>query len=211
MVQLLLKSGASVDDTKHSYQGSLYKTTRIHEAVEVDDFDLVLFLLSAGAEINSSNCHPSKSYNQIITPLHVAIIFLRGRVRYEMVKDLLAARSDVKLCHDGHTTLHSAVGQKQCSWELVKLLLDAGAELNVLNGLDFSPLALAAELNHLSLVKNLIHTGADVNISRSYLTSALGLAISQGHKNVADVLLRNGADINAKHADGKSLLLQYCE
>ncbi|KAJ8675364.1 hypothetical protein QAD02_011150 [Eretmocerus hayati] len=205
MVQLLLKSGASVDDTNYSYEYLQYSTTCIHEAVKMNDFDLVLSLLSAGAELNCFSSHPSNLLKKV-TPLQEAMISLKGRARYEMVKRLLAAGSDVKLCHDGHTTLHSAVSQKQCSWQLVKLLLDAGAELNVLNKLGYSPLALAAQSNHLSVVKNLIHNGVDVNISRSYLTSALALAISQGHKNIADVLLRNGADINAKHADGKSLL-----
>ncbi|KAJ8675363.1 hypothetical protein QAD02_011149 [Eretmocerus hayati] len=204
MVQLLLKSGVSVDDTNDLNQGLSYSTTCIHEAVKVNDFDLILFLLSAGAEINCLSSNSFDFYEEV-TPLQQAIISLKGRARYEMVKRLLAAGSDVRLCHHGHTTLHSAVSQKQCSWQLVKLLLDAGAELNVLNGLDFSPLALAAELNHLSLVKNLIHAGADVNISRSYRTSALELALSRGHKNVFEALLRNGADINIMDAEGRNL------
>ncbi|KAJ8675362.1 hypothetical protein QAD02_011148 [Eretmocerus hayati] len=196
MVKLLLDSGANLKhrdwlnygplhvaiQIKNHKMSSIHSTTCIHEAVKVNDYKLVLLLQSAGAEINSLSSISSTKCDDKVTSLHVAIIFLRGRVRYEMVKDLLAAGSDVRLCHNGDTTLHYAVSEHQCSWKLVKLLLDAGAELNVLNKLDYSPLALAAQSNHLNL-----------------------LAITEGHKNVAKVLLRNGADINTKNEIGKTL------
>ena len=53
---------------------------------------------------------------------------------------------------------------KDGSLELVKLLLDAGSELNRVSIIGMTALMLAAEKGHTEIVKALIDAGADVNL-----------------------------------------------
>ncbi|KAJ8684014.1 hypothetical protein QAD02_019806 [Eretmocerus hayati] len=203
MVRIILDAGVSLPEKEHLYRGCQYNTTCIHEAVRSNDFLLVLLLVDAGAEINCFD-GTADGYVQD-TPLQVALT-LEGQSRYEMVQKLIAAGSDVRLCHNGYTVLHTAVVQETCDWELVQLLLDAGAQLNCLSRLSISPVALATKFNRLDLVKKMIDAGADINISKTCYNSALNFAITNHNKDLVDLLLKSGADVNARDSDGKSIL-----
>ncbi|KAJ8664474.1 hypothetical protein QAD02_006136 [Eretmocerus hayati] len=209
MVKLLMKSEASLSEKEHMYRGVLYNTTCLHEAVRSNDLLMVQYFLDAVAEVNCFNNGFYAVLEKVErdTPLQVALT-LEGQARYKIVKMLLAAGANIGLCHNGYTCLHTAVAQKECSWELIKMLLDAGAELNCLCRLNISPLALAAKWNHVKIVEKMIEAGANINISNCCSNSALQLAISNQRKNIVNLLLKKGADVNARDIDGKNML--YC-
>ncbi|KAJ8683457.1 hypothetical protein QAD02_019249 [Eretmocerus hayati] len=177
MVRLLLNAGASVNDENLIYRvGYSCKTTCIHQAVKIHDFDLVLLFLGAGANINCFDNYGNGRSKE--TPLHVAL-GLKKQAQYEMVRKLIAAGSDVNLSDDGHSCLHRAIAQEECSWELVQILLNAGAQLNCVSQSRLSPLSIAVQWHNESLVKKMIEAGADVNISKDCYMSPLYVSCSE--------------------------------
>ncbi|KAJ7136784.1 ankyrin repeat-containing domain protein [Mycena epipterygia] len=80
--------------------------------------------------------------------------------------------------------------------DLVRLLLEFGADINVL-GHYGTPLQAASEAGYASLVELLTERGADVNAPGGYFGTALQAASHEGHYSVVELLIQKGADVNA--------------
>jgi ankyrin repeat protein len=74
----------------------------------------------------------------------------------------------------------------------IRLLLDAGAELNPKEGT--SPLCAAAFAGDVESIKLLLDRGADINLRSGMLGSALNFALACGHDEAARLLIARGAD-----------------
>ena len=83
--------------------------------------------------------------------------------------------------------------------DMVKLLIENGADVNLKGEAWYGPLHAAAANGHIEVVKILLENGADVNIFHQ--NKPLHNAAMNGHIEVAEILLDNGADINAKGTD----------
>ena len=77
------------------------------------------------------------------------------------------------------------------------MLLQNGADVNAVDGEEWTPLHFAASEGHVDVVKVLIQNGADVNAIDERKMTALHYTARYGHVDVAKVLLQNGADVNA--------------
>jgi len=82
---------------------------------------------------------------------------------------------------------------------VVKLLIEKGADVNLKGEAWYGPLHAAAAKGHIEVVKILLENGADVNIFHQ--NKPLHYAAMNGHIEVARILLAHGADINAKGTD----------
>ncbi|VEL08877.1 unnamed protein product [Protopolystoma xenopodis] len=92
--------------------------------------------------------------------------------------------------------------------EVCKMLLDAGADIEV-GGVGCStPLMEAAQEGHLDLVAALIKRGANVNSITATGDTALHYAAENGHVKVCQLLLASGADINAMPEGGRTPLMK---
>ena len=83
--------------------------------------------------------------------------------------------------------------------DVVKLLIENGADVNLKGEAWYGPLHAAASKGHIEVVKILLENGADVNIFQQ--NKPLHNAAMNGHIEVAEILLAHGADINAKGTD----------
>ena len=94
------------------------------------------------------------------------------------------------------TPLHMAAKGGQS--EIVKLLLESGADANAAQESGGTPLLYAAEAGHQEIVKLLLDAGANVNATYT-LTKATPLhkAALAGHNEVVRLLLAGGADVRA--------------
>ncbi|KAI9785283.1 MAG: hypothetical protein M1816_000469 [Peltula sp. TS41687] len=95
--------------------------------------------------------------------------------------------------------------------ELVKTLLEAGADVNAKQADGFVETALqaASTAGHFEVVKSLLDAGADVNAepADNYSLTLLQRAVQLGHVEVVEKLLEAGADVNEKPANNYGLTL----
>ncbi|CAL1296829.1 unnamed protein product [Larinioides sclopetarius] len=89
----------------------------------------------------------------------------------------------------GNTALHiaSLAGQE----EVVRVLVQAGANVNSQSQNGFTPLYMAAQENHDSVVSFLLANGANQSLATEDGFTPLAVALQQGHDKVVAVLLEN--------------------
>jgi ankyrin repeat protein len=87
---------------------------------------------------------------------------------------------------------------KQGNVEAVKMLLNAGADVNAQGGHCGNALQIASRYGHEAVVRLLLDKGVDVNVLRGRWGNALQAASRYGHEVVVQLLLDKGADVNAQ-------------
>jgi ankyrin repeat protein len=108
---------------------------------------------------------------------------------------LLEAEVDAK-DNSEQTALHLAAEGGHT--EVVKLLLEKGAEINSPGGLYGRPLQHAVRSRNEALVRLLLDKGADINAQGGVTKSALIEAVDLGLEGLVRLLVENGANVNAK-------------
>lgn len=88
--------------------------------------------------------------------------------------------------------------------DIVELLLDKGAKINLRDSVGYSPLYAACQNGHDSTIRILLSKGADVNLSSNNGASPIYRACENCHKSTVQLLLKYGADINKRHNAGCS-------
>jgi ankyrin repeat protein len=100
---------------------------------------------------------------------------------------------------NNQTALHLAANNGNL--ELVKLLIEKGADVNAKTNDDATPLHVAANNDNLELVKLLIENDADVNAKTNKGATPLHMAAVNGHFDIAKLLIENDAKVNEKTND----------
>jgi TPR repeat protein len=90
--------------------------------------------------------------------------------------------------------------------EVVRDLLEAGADVNAKEENGFTALMYAATLGHVGVVDALVEAGADVNAEGDQRVTALMCAVVGGEIGILEVLIRAGADVNVVSALGETAL-----
>ncbi|XP_037813590.1 protein fem-1 homolog B isoform X2 [Lucilia sericata] len=147
---------------------------------------------------------------QSVTPLTMAA--MAGNTMY--VKTLLShynidLERECNVIFDGlvvygATALWVAAGLGHL--QVVKLLVNNGANINHNTKAQSSPLRAACYDGRLDIVKYLIEHGADVNLGNKYNNTCIMIAAYKGHAHVVDTLLKNGANPNEQALCGATAL-----
>ena len=128
-------------------------TTPLFVAVEHGNLEMVRLLLDFGAKVNARN-------DEKQTPL----MMLDEDASVELVELLLRKDAKVnRVAENGDTALIRAAGQNVAP-EVLKTMIDAGAELDVQNDEGLTALMKAADRENLENVRLLVMAGADVNL-----------------------------------------------
>jgi len=90
--------------------------------------------------------------------------------------------------------------------EIMKILIQKGADVNLQTPKGFTSLMRAVNSNIEETVNLLLDNGANVNLKDYQGTIALYYTIRNNNTNIADILLKKGADINTQDKDGDTLL-----
>ncbi len=113
------------------------------------------------------------------------------------IKKLLDQGFDVNAQAEGDYCNALQAAAEEGNPEIVKLLLERGADINQAGPLG-NALSRAAEEGHLKTVELLLERGADVNAQGGYYGSALHAAARDGRQEMVNLLLEYGADVNAQ-------------
>ncbi|MFC3196244.1 ankyrin repeat domain-containing protein [Parapedobacter deserti] len=119
------------------------------------------------------------------TPLGVATHFGNE----DIVRLLLANGADPNIqSQNGYNVypLHAAIGSGFDS--IAKMLIEAGAEVNVLQSSRTSPLHLASQNGNIDLIILLLENGALLEIKNDMGKTASDLAAEKGHMEIANIL-----------------------
>jgi hypothetical protein len=90
--------------------------------------------------------------------------------------------------------------------EVVKTLIEAGADVNEPGDYGQSMVMLAADHKNIEILEMLIAAGADVNRPNEYKIAPLASAAEQGNMEIIETLLKAGAKVNARNTYGGTAL-----
>ncbi len=139
--------------------------------------DLVRLFLDRGAEVNASSRGG--------TPLHCAL----ASRRVEITKLLVARGADVALNNGpcGRAPLHMAV-REGSPMEIVKLLLENGADVNALDGNRATPLHEACWHRDRAMAAFLIERGAELEVKDIQGRTPLSVARREEEQAIVKLL-----------------------
>ena len=89
---------------------------------------------------------------------------------------------------------------------VVVFLLENGANINVRDTIDQTPIIIAAFNGCRDIVKMLLDAGANIEHKNDQGENALISAVQEGHIDTVKLLLDAGADVNQSNTDGETAL-----
>ncbi len=184
-----------------SYVGSPISSSELKKrmflAAQSGDVPQMEQILGAGADINSRDEHND-------TPLIVG-----ARHGQAGIVKLLIGKKGVDFDATNHsrgTALLSACERGHP--EIVKLLLEVGANPNFKSLEGLTPLAIASRQGNTEIAKLLLARGADIKARTENGKTALNLASGRGQLDLVKLLLENQADLGAADLDGGTALTE---
>jgi hypothetical protein len=154
----------------------------------------IALLLKYGADLSLKDRNGN-------TPLHVAV-----QVGYslDIIQSLLAAQAPVNAQNSaGDACLHIALRAKR--YDYAKALLDAGADIFLVNGRNESPLAVAIALGPDAL--DAVLTQANVRTRDNYGNTPLHVAVGlRAAPDAVAMIIAKGSDVNARNNAGDTPL-----
>lgn len=197
-----------------------HHNTALRSAVGAGQLDAAQLLVAHGADVHQVNHGGSSLMEAAVYSGHPAIVNWLARAGLEIGIVELSAIGDVEGVMSllesnptgmaerdrrGLTALHHAA---RCGHvELIKLLVDRGADLHVANRHGHVPLSIAVEESQIEAATYLLTKGADPNARGGhYQGTVLHRAVLRRNLPMVVALLNGGADPNRRDANGKTPL-----
>ncbi|CAM9764004.1 unnamed protein product [Ascophyllum nodosum] len=128
-----------------------------------------------------------------------AVSFAVSHDKPEVLRALLKAGASTKspnpIFLEEKVPLYEAV--KMDNRAIVRILIDAGADLERPSQNCYTPLSVAARTNNTAVIKTLVEAGADIEGKCKMTHTPLLFAAWSGHANATEKLLRRGANMHA--------------
>ncbi|GMH36847.1 hypothetical protein BSKO_04720 [Bryopsis sp. KO-2023] len=123
------------------------------------------------------------------------------------VKELLSKGADLSSTHEDsrYTPLHAATRFGHV--EIVKILIEAGANIFARAAYGLSTLHIAVTYGQLNVIKVLIEAGANANARDNKDDTSLHSAAYAGSPELVQFLLENGAEIDARNKFGSTPII----
>jgi ankyrin repeat protein len=190
---------ARIDDGEDVNARDADGLTALHRAAAGGHFEVVRALLDAGADPDAPSHQPTpKPAPEPMTP-GAAVIELStpegASALGGLVGKIWEASRGKKPKVQGHTALTEAVANDHA--DVVELLLERGANLDVRDAEGFTALTLAVAKGHRAIVAALVRRGADLEALAADGMTALMIAAADGRLDLVQLLLDAGADPNA--------------
>ncbi|EEP77938.1 predicted protein [Uncinocarpus reesii 1704] len=186
-LQVILEKGADVNGQDPG------GWTALMMAAESGYTDAVRFLLEEGADANIRECGQ-----------RTALWYAINRVHEPAITLLIEYGADVNASVYGVTPTMLAI--ERGSMAIVKLLLDAGANMDAQDYHGQTALHISALNGQGEILKLLAEKGADLTIVDDIGRSPLMLAVNKHQNGLVKLLLETGAGVEAKAQDGSTAL-----
>ncbi|MFC1763445.1 ankyrin repeat domain-containing protein [Planctomycetota bacterium] len=227
-VKLLIAEGAGVDakwgDITIKEDEKKSKQTPLCYAVDINNIDLVKILVEAGADVNAGPWSPPlvkavgknnmamaeylidhgadlnspPDWGSLLQAVHVGNI--------EMMKLLLKKGADVNATEYTTPLLEAVTRHRQVDKEIVKLLLEHGANVDNKASWEEPPLGWAISLNDPYFRNILLAHGANVETKNPLGETYLQSVARSGRTESIQWLLEAGANFNAMSDNGQTAL-----
>ncbi|XP_060576349.1 transient receptor potential cation channel subfamily A member 1-like [Ruditapes philippinarum] len=206
MVEMLLfTEGCTIDCRDED------RLTPLHEACQLKQSHVAKYLIDHGADTDARDISDS-------TPLlFAAAEGLTDIIHVILDKDIFSdkaqkwkgnAGKDAMMNHvdnEGTSALHLAVQNYQM--EVIDLLIENGAEINMQNNTNYTPLHMAVIGGQINIVNQLLDKGADIEARDGDHMTPVHRCAMYGKKDVLEVLLQKGANCNARTSEQMTPLL----
>lgn len=123
------------------------------------------------------------------------------------VRRLLATGADVNVVDKEIDSTALAQAVQRDKRELVKILLDAGADVNEKNDAGLTALMYVADDTSIEVVEDLIAAGAKIEIKDDEGKNALHHAASYASVEALQALIKAGASVDARDESGRTALM----
>ncbi|KFY93237.1 hypothetical protein V498_04525 [Pseudogymnoascus sp. VKM F-4517 (FW-2822)] len=156
IVELLLDSGADINSEDRTL-----KNSSLLEAIRKKDSKLSKQLLVAGAAVNGTDSNNNFRFGFIDTVTVLPAVVDWGH--YRLIQDTINAGAEIDAREEGGTRTALFVAVEKKNKEAIKLLVDAGANVNASGSVSTGKTVLmaASRNNDLPTVQYLLELGAD--------------------------------------------------
>lgn len=165
-----------------------------HQRMQRSQADMLAMLAkqSSGIEVSADQMMPTETEDQ--QGLWAACLGNDA----QPIRDLLARGVSPNFYHFGNTPLVTAC--QHSTPEIVRLLVEGGANVNTSDRMGNSPFAAACTKGNLEMVRLLRPRIADVDAPGPRGATPLMFAAAGGHREIVEFLLEEGADPHKKDA-----------
>ncbi|KAF8166996.1 ankyrin repeat-containing domain protein [Mycena galopus ATCC 62051] len=222
IVRLLLQHGADVNP-----QGIEWGTALVAACI-VGNTQIAQLLLEHGADVNAKSRYDGRPLqaascrghteilrllieygvdaNEPVGPEGTLLKYAASRRDTEFVRFLLAHGAEVNV--QDRSYHGNAIHAASCGGEIdiVRLLLECGADVNARGGYYGNALQAAASRGQIEIVRLLLEHGADANMEGGTYSNALYGACSEGRTEIVSLLLQHGVDVHAVTKSGGNAL-----
>ena len=172
----------------------------LNNAVRDGQYELVKSLIAQGT--------PVDQVENVRTPTALISVIMKNDSN--IAEYLILQGANVNAVHPGTqcSALQLAAGSPNNtpSLNIVKLLVEKGANINLNGNYCGPPIMEASMAGHLDIVQFLHQKNADINLQKD-TSYALYESIINGHEDIAQWLLENGANPNLVTIDGSTAIL----
>ncbi|KAH7177288.1 ankyrin repeat-containing domain protein [Fusarium sp. MPI-SDFR-AT-0072] len=192
IVKLLIENKATVDK-REAPPDAGWSRTPMHVAVDWNRPEIVQYLLEKGADPDARDSDGIPVIGAAISGGHSSV-----------VQWLVDANADVNVTYYNNklTPLHEACPHP----EIVRLLLQHGADINKVNEDSRSALNFSISANNLATVQILLESKTQPDLDAATIHRDLRIILPVGYIEVVETMLEAGVDVNNVNEKGESLL-----
>ena len=191
----LMSSMPAAADSQEKLNQELYA------AVGAGDVAKIKALIAVGANVNDARGgfveEQVQFFNLDVTPVKIKKGLIIAETKATATQRIIARRIDEHVL---------ALAAREGKLEIIKVLLDAGADVNARNILSQTALMVAALGGQGDAVQMLVAAKADVNLVEKDGKTALMLAAENGQTDAVRALLKGNADVDIASKNGQTAM-----